>query len=171
MRFFFSAKIIFLCFFSICLFSSDGSRNKVMPIRSWSIQEGMKFKMRAIRGGAYFNSCKDIEKDEIKDVYLYAVEQKELDIIAILHDLGQQKPIFSISSTERFYSTRDTLLHVAARKGDQETVRVLLDCGLCGSEKNEDGQTAAQVALEWGHLDVAEMIKKSVPTKSFHSLS
>jgi len=52
-----------------------------------------------------------------------------------------------------------TPLHEAARSGNVETVRLLLNAGADSSQANGDGRTPAEVAAEHGHAAVAELLQ------------
>ena len=52
----------------------------------------------------------------------------------------------------------ETALHDAARFGHAAVVEALLAAGASKSLKNNDGQTAAEVAVAYGKTAVAEML-------------
>jgi ankyrin repeat protein len=53
-----------------------------------------------------------------------------------------------------------TPLHSAAARGNREMVRKLLAAGADRNRKNKDGKTAADLARQYGHADVAEELEK-----------
>jgi ankyrin repeat protein len=53
-----------------------------------------------------------------------------------------------------------TPLHSAAAHGNREMVRKLLAAGADRSRKTKDGKTAADLARQYGHADVAEELEK-----------
>jgi ankyrin repeat protein len=52
-------------------------------------------------------------------------------------------------------------LHEAARSGDIETVRLLLDAGADSRLRNSDGRTPGEIAEELGHATVAELLRQA----------
>jgi ankyrin repeat protein len=52
-------------------------------------------------------------------------------------------------------------LHEAARSGDMETVRLLLDAGADSRLRNSDGRTPGEIAEELGHATVAELLRQA----------
>lgn len=52
-----------------------------------------------------------------------------------------------------------TALHAAAQHGDQPTLELLLKYGANPNAKNDDGKTPDQIALEKGHLEIAERLR------------
>ena len=55
----------------------------------------------------------------------------------------------------------ETILHYAAKKADEQTVKKLLDSslGLDKSIKNRDGETAYNVAIRWKRSNIADLLK------------
>ncbi|MBI3862938.1 MAG: ankyrin repeat domain-containing protein [Planctomycetia bacterium] len=58
-----------------------------------------------------------------------------------------------------FYDGQTTPLHAAARGGNLEVVRMLLDAGADPALRDADGKTALEVATEAGHVWVVEMLR------------
>jgi hypothetical protein len=160
MKLFIFIKTIIISFYIFkIVFCSDGKPIKVMPVRSWSREENMEWLLKCIKNKTYFNSFQD--QSQIKNIYLCAVERADVEALRILSVSS-----FVIKNTDRFYGNNDTLLHVAARRGNKDVVEAVLDCELSENIKNEDGQTAMQVALDWQHHDVAEMIHQASRKKN-----
>jgi ankyrin repeat protein len=65
-----------------------------------------------------------------------------------------------------FYNT-STPLQAAAEEGHGDVVDILLDRGAKVSEVREhDGKTAAQIALERGHANIADRIDRLIPRET-----
>lgn len=54
--------------------------------------------------------------------------------------------------------TENTPLHVAALRGDRETVRALLEAGADPNVANDSGTTPLHAALQEAHAQVARML-------------
>lgn len=52
----------------------------------------------------------------------------------------------------------DNLMHIAARRGDLDTVRLLADAGLDISEQGEMGFTALHNAYQYKHAEVVDFL-------------
>ena len=52
-----------------------------------------------------------------------------------------------------------TPLHTTAFTGDRTSMELLLECGGDGSIKNEQGKTAADIARERGHSEIARLLE------------
>jgi ankyrin repeat protein len=50
-------------------------------------------------------------------------------------------------------------LHEAARSGDMETVRLLLDAGADPALRNSEGRMPGEIAAECGHAELAELLR------------
>ncbi|KIN02923.1 hypothetical protein OIDMADRAFT_18485 [Oidiodendron maius Zn] len=56
-----------------------------------------------------------------------------------------------------------TALHTAARRGNRESVTLLLQRGANRDIKDTRGRTAAERAVQYGHNDIAELIETFTP--------
>ena len=54
----------------------------------------------------------------------------------------------------------------AAFKGDRDTVSVLLNHKANKALRNKDGKTAANIALENGHKEIADLIAKGAGSEA-----
>ena len=52
-----------------------------------------------------------------------------------------------------------TPLHSAAARGNREIVEKLLAAGADRHRKTKDGKTAAELARQYGHLEIAEQLR------------
>lgn len=52
----------------------------------------------------------------------------------------------------------DNLMHIAARRGDLDTVRLLVDAGMNISEQGEMGFTALHNAYQYKHAEVVDFL-------------
>jgi len=56
----------------------------------------------------------------------------------------------------------DSLLHRAARLGQKATVQMMIDKGADPQNRNAEGKTAIDLAVEAGHDKIVEMLRSKV---------
>lgn len=69
------------------------------------------------------------------------------------------KVILPIGNLNAQESSGDTPLHLATSRGRSEMVRLLVSKGAKKSIRNKGGKTAAQLALEGGHLELVDILQ------------
>jgi ankyrin repeat protein len=86
-----------------------------------------------------------------------AAEEKHLDILALL--LEEDKTAMIVNSG---YTEAQTLLHIAAYKGDLELVKLLVRRKARMDLRDENGRTAADLAREEHHQDIYHFLTERV---------
>ena len=101
--------------------------------------------------GARLDIC---DKDD-RSVVFHAAKENQGQVLKRL--LGSAEGRDLIEVTDQF----DNLpIHVAAKEGNLETVKILIDAGSSIDRKNEDEQTPMHMAAIHGRVDVVEELVK-----------
>ncbi|KAJ8129909.1 hypothetical protein O1611_g3719 [Lasiodiplodia mahajangana] len=87
-----------------------------------------------------------------RSALFYGVERGHADVVAVLLEKG------ALRETRRISSKRDLLLDSVSKVG---VIRQLLSYGVDTTLTNADGDTAINIALESGAIDVVELLIKS----------
>jgi hypothetical protein len=124
---------------------------------------------------------KSTKDDHGKTALHYAIENEDLNMVEELLN-NNSGFITHASMVYKYSSTGDTYLHIAARQGNKEIVKMLLDyCSdknnfnygleaselhynLDGTELNNMKQKAADVAYQQGHIDLVELLGGRTPS-------
>ena len=84
------------------------------------------------------------------------IQQKYGDLL----NYGPNDPSEPIEPISYITPDGDTLLHIAAGRGDRETVDILLSAGMNPSLKGDMGYTPLNYAADAGHSDIVDLLIK-----------
>ena len=96
--------------------------------------------------------------DSGADPFMAAVDGRTTSEIAIRSGHMAIESIFSGAAIEARDPSGNTVLHLAARIGDQETIRMLLGLGANMGIRNIAGESPADVAMRWNRRENAALL-------------
>jgi hypothetical protein len=107
-------------------------------------------------------------------VRVYAVGKEQKNITTVLDALKEDKDftslqIITLEKAQQTNKDKDTLLHLAARYGHQQSTSNILDAMMIDADvKNKDNKTPLYIAASHGHDNVVnELLKKKHHTKPY----
>ena len=131
------------------------------------VELGSKLNVVDSQGKTPLRTAVDVESwetaryliDSDSDIFSKAIDGESPASIAILKGPAILKTLFNGKNINTKDTVGNTLLHYAAAKGNEESIKTLLELGAVKNQKNNEDETPFDIAKRWGNTGSMIVLK------------